>query len=542
MVPSRSKSVEERSGVGCFATGLVVLLVCLLAAWSVQERSAPSATPEVQPQHSKGLTPVPNFSRRAMTLAPGVHLLGELTPSAVYVIETDAGLILIDSGLDADAAKLSSQLTDLGMSVDQVRFILLTHVHADHSLGARRLRELSGAKICAGVDDSEELAAGRSRDAFLSTYELPDVMLHSTQIDVQLADGQIIELGDARVECLGTPGHTPGSFCYLLERNRQRILFTGDTVSSRTGELGTYAAYLAPRYRANASDYLASLRKLRGMSPPHLLLPGHPDLDRVGQSAEISLSGWHELLDVGITELEDLVTRLAADGRDFLDGVPKHILPGLIYLGDFHDWAIYCFHTPDRLVVIDAPGGPGLNAFVRDRLSQLDTKMPASVAVLLTACDEAATSGLRELMEQTDWTVVAPAAAFSHLEAHSVTTSRFMAAEDSAAEWFPVTVLPLNTLGESPAAYNVTWEGKSVLVSGRVPTRVGEGSTSRLRSALERMHGDTNGYLTTLRSLRTLNPDIWLPARPVYGQNANLYENEWKAILSASRNEFTAPE
>ena len=49
------------------------------------------------------------------------------------------------------------------------------------------------------------------------------------------------------------------------------------------GVLGTYAAYLPPLYRANAQDYLASLRKLRALRAPDLVLPGHPRMDPVPQ-------------------------------------------------------------------------------------------------------------------------------------------------------------------------------------------------------------------------------------------------------------------
>ncbi len=57
----------------------------------------------------------PRLVRSAVAVAPGLYLLGGLTPSAVYVIETPEGLAMIDSGLDSDAARVKSQMAELGL-------------------------------------------------------------------------------------------------------------------------------------------------------------------------------------------------------------------------------------------------------------------------------------------------------------------------------------------------------------------------------------------------------------------------------------------
>jgi glyoxylase-like metal-dependent hydrolase (beta-lactamase superfamily II) len=46
------------------------------------------------------------------------------------------------------------------------------------------------------------------------------------RVDIRLKDGDVLELGDARVGVIHTPGHTPGSVCFMVEGN----LFTGDTL------------------------------------------------------------------------------------------------------------------------------------------------------------------------------------------------------------------------------------------------------------------------------------------------------------------------
>ncbi len=90
---------------------------------------------------------VPRLARSAMTIVPRLHLLGGLSPSAAYVVETSQGLVLVDSGLDSEARLLRSQMAELGLDWKRVRAVLLTHVHGDHSGGAEWLRSHGGQDL-----------------------------------------------------------------------------------------------------------------------------------------------------------------------------------------------------------------------------------------------------------------------------------------------------------------------------------------------------------------------------------------------------------
>ena len=388
----------------------------------------------------------------------GVYMLGKLSPGAAYAVDTADGLVLIDSGIEASADSVKRQLADLGLDVGRLKAILLTHVHADHSLGAAKLREITGAKIYAGRGDCVPLRAGEPREAFLSTFQMPNVFPHSTTVDVELAGDEVVEQRDARFVAVAAPGHTPGSICYLMEREGLRALFTGDAVQSLTlankDALGTYAAYLPPIYRGNAGNYLATLRKLREIPKPDLILPGHPAMDAPPSSPLVPLEQWHALLDRGIGAMETLDARYRADGASFLDGTPKSLLTGLHYLGDLDGKAVYCLDAPKGVVVFDAPGGPKLVDFLNDALKKIGLDGRPRLAVVLTSTGVDAMSGLAPLVRATKCIVVAPMAGLDTVRTRCPAGSVVISADDALARLgLDVSAMPLGGRGTAPVAY-----------------------------------------------------------------------------------------
>jgi glyoxylase-like metal-dependent hydrolase (beta-lactamase superfamily II) len=519
---------------------LALLIVTAALVLGYRLRPGREAPPPAPP-------PVPVLGPYPVTVAPGIHLLGCLSPAAAYAVETSDGLVLIDAGLDRDAALLRQNMTSLGLDWKRLKAIFLTHVHGDHCGGAEYLRATTGAKVYAGQGDAAVLRAGGPREAFFSTFAMPEqVKPAPTTVDVELSGDQVIPVGDVRFQALATPGHTPGSVCYLMERGDQRVLFSGDVIwsltpfanphSIYTRPLGTYATYLAPRYRGNARAFLATLRLLRALPAPQLVLPGHPRNDQVPASPVMTQERWEKLLDPGIREMERLVARYAEDGADFLDGTPKKLLPDLYYLGDSRDVAVYGFFASSRFFVVNAPAGPAPGDWLKERLRPLGREPATPAAVLLTSGDPEETAGLAELVEKTHCQVVASRAARASLKGACPAGTDFLPAEDLAGKgWFPVTPVPLSGRGVAPVAYLVSWGKKSVLFSGRIPIKVTQASSQGWFRDFSRGRGNVNDYRESLGRLADLKPDLWLPAYPFEGQNANLYHNDWQEVLAENR-------
>jgi metallo-beta-lactamase class B len=144
----------------------------------------------------------------------------------VRALVTPAGLALVDagSGAPAEAARLLAALAAAGYPPAAVRWVLLTHAHVDHVCGAAAWQR-RGARSLASPAAAARLAAA----APAIWREHPE-RLAPLRADRELADGEALDLGGVRVDCLATPGHTPGGMSYLVETEEARWAFSGDLV------------------------------------------------------------------------------------------------------------------------------------------------------------------------------------------------------------------------------------------------------------------------------------------------------------------------
>jgi glyoxylase-like metal-dependent hydrolase (beta-lactamase superfamily II) len=115
----------------------------------------------------------------------------------------------------SDAASHEAYVLDAGFEPEQiaaaanglkVKAILITHGHQDHHANVGKLKELLKAPVGIGIDDAAQL---------------------SIEPDLLIVDQQSFSVGPHAFQAIHTPGHTPGSTCFLLDSSH---LFTGDTL------------------------------------------------------------------------------------------------------------------------------------------------------------------------------------------------------------------------------------------------------------------------------------------------------------------------
>jgi glyoxylase-like metal-dependent hydrolase (beta-lactamase superfamily II) len=127
--------------------------------------------------------------------------------SNIYVFAEDNGISLVDTGSGMVPNTVGAQLEQLGLKIERVVRVVMTHGHTDHIGGLVEICEHSSPEILVHENDADDLKS-----------------LGITSIDC-LKDGDVVRLGRRDLRVLHTPGHTEGSVC--LHDNV--LILTGDT-------------------------------------------------------------------------------------------------------------------------------------------------------------------------------------------------------------------------------------------------------------------------------------------------------------------------
>lgn len=166
--------------------------------------------------------------------------------------------MVIDPG--GEAERIVEVLDILG--VEEIRYIFLTHCHADHIGGIHDLKEAKGGKILISREDSEGLYNKEISLADYVNMQIPDL-----EADSRIDDEDLIHVGDIEFKVISTPGHTKGSVSLYCEK--ERLIFTGDTLFS-----GTWGRTDLPT--GNFGEIMASISdKLMLLPEETICYPGH---------------------------------------------------------------------------------------------------------------------------------------------------------------------------------------------------------------------------------------------------------------------------
>ncbi|QWB25935.1 MULTISPECIES: MBL fold metallo-hydrolase [Streptomyces] len=224
----------------------------------------------------------------------------------VYVVDTDRGPVLIDTGWDDPKSwdTLASGLTACGTSISEIHGVVITHHHPDHHGLSGRVREASGAWIAMHAADTAvvrrtrdarperwfsymtaKLTAAGAPEEHIAPLRTPRPRslpgLSPALPDRDIIPGELLDLAGRRLRAIWTPGHTPGHVCLHLEENHPARLpghgrlFSGDhLLPGITPHIGLYEDPDDATVTDPLGDYLDSLERVGRLAPAEVL-PAH---------------------------------------------------------------------------------------------------------------------------------------------------------------------------------------------------------------------------------------------------------------------------
>lgn len=171
-----------------------------------------------------------------------VYFVGTYKESA-HLIDTGNGLILIDTGNEATLYLVLESIWELGFKPSDIKYIINTHWHQDHTGGTDALSHITGAKKVIGEYDAKYVE---------------DLEIYKP--DVTVRDNEELELGNVKIKFLHTPGHTKGTISLFFDTEDNGTIY-------RVGMFGGAGANtLTPScksyYEGARKDYLSSIEKL----------------------------------------------------------------------------------------------------------------------------------------------------------------------------------------------------------------------------------------------------------------------------------------
>lgn len=196
------------------------MLVLARAAAAALALAAPVAAGspglDLDPEHAARNEPVAPFRIADRLYYVGTRDIG------VYLIDSGAGLILLDAGYEASVPRVIAGIRALGFDPKDIRLLLMSQAHFDHAGGLAAIKAASGAAMLASRADGALLERGGRGDPYFGD----DLYFPPVKVDRYVGDGERLKLGKFTLTAHLTPGHTAGCTTYTMpvsDRGRRYV-------------------------------------------------------------------------------------------------------------------------------------------------------------------------------------------------------------------------------------------------------------------------------------------------------------------------------
>jgi metallo-beta-lactamase class B len=190
---------------------------------------------------------------------------------ASYLIVGPAGNILIDTAMPEATGQIKTNIEKLGFKLSDIKIILNTHAHFDHTGGFAEVKRETGAQLIAGAADKLLLEGGYyPGQETVSELKFPPV-----KVDRAVRDGDVVTLGSLRLTAHATPGHSPGCTTWTMDvaeggEAHKIVFFCSATVALNQ-------LVKDPTYPGIIEDYRTTFKRAPALEGDVFLAP-HPEM------------------------------------------------------------------------------------------------------------------------------------------------------------------------------------------------------------------------------------------------------------------------
>ncbi|MFL0195695.1 MBL fold metallo-hydrolase [Clostridium sp. WILCCON 0269] len=203
-------------------------------------------------------------------------------------------ITLIDTGVKDSYKKILRYIKEQGRSIDEIKFLILSHSHPDHIGSANKIKTITGCKVMIHKEEKEwieNLSVQYNSRMVPGFYELVN---ESVKIDDLVKDKQEIQLDEnLTLQIIHSPGHSKGSINIFFKEDK--ILFTADSIPLVND---------IPNYD-NLNELKSSLKAIKNFSDYNILLSSWTEpINNLAKIKELIMNGEQYLikLDMGVKQ------------------------------------------------------------------------------------------------------------------------------------------------------------------------------------------------------------------------------------------------
>ena len=189
------------------------------------------------------------------------------------LIETDDGLILVDGGLPQSAERIDANIRAIGFDPLNIKAILVSHPHFDHSGGVAAIQRMTRANVFSSEAGAVTLSSGRlQEDDPQYVADSDSGSFPAVENVTAVGDGEFVSVGSINVKANHTPGHTAGSVTWTWEScalNTCINVVYADSLTAVSAEGFSFVASGAADRMIESAGKIAEL-------PCDILLSPHP--------------------------------------------------------------------------------------------------------------------------------------------------------------------------------------------------------------------------------------------------------------------------